>query len=347
MFIWLVSLIKTLNTNEGKMNLNRGARKRETNEGQQPETQPEEAPAPVSNNPSSIQGQTESANQSNERGDLGLQSHTEVAPRTEESMDAAWWGVGADWASTILSFFSVLLVIYALRQTNKSLRLAQKDRAAATRRSISQSAETTEALKYGSQSAEAMTRVAESMENNATHIKESVEASKRVADQQMVIGRMQMRPILSVLIGRATYQDSRHNFSVCPIIRNTGNSAAKNVRFRIVASILPALLPQDFKFWLPESGRGGSNTIGPGQTGDMYASIDDRVHDDAIPKIKAGIENALYVWGYLSYQDAFKKTYRTTFAQQIFWRQTGIAGEDGFFPEAIEGIYLGRHNRSN
>lgn len=118
-------------------------------------------------------------------------------------------------ASAVLSFVSVLLVLIALRQTNASLRLAQKDRANATRRALSQSEETAEALQHAQTSAMAMSKVAEVTIENAAQIRESV-------SQQRTMGRMQMRPFISVLIGNAEWQDDFHNFAAYPVLQNTG-----------------------------------------------------------------------------------------------------------------------------
>lgn len=268
-----------------------------------------------------------------------LQCEVGIAPRAEKSDDAAWWGVGVSGVSALFSFISIILIFCALRQTDKSIRLAIKDRATATRRALQQSEETAEALRHAETSAAAMAQLAAVTVENARQIKESV-------DQQKAFGRMQMRPFLSVLIGDAEWQDSHHNFAAYPILQNTGHTPARNIRFQVEAAILPTAIPVNFKFWLP-SKPSGSNTIGPGQTGTMAGIVKWRVPDDWVQRVKWGNEFALYVWGVVGYDDVFGVRHRTTFAQQIYWRQVGHPTESGVIPEVVRGVHLGRHNRAN
>lgn len=291
----------------------------------------DQPPQPVNNPGSGEQADGQNAQE--------LQAGMEVASGAKEAMNAAWLSAGADVASALISLISIALVVYALMQTNKSLRLAQKDRADATRRAVSQTEETAEALRYAEASALAMSRVSETAVENAEQVRESV-------NQQRTLGRMQVRPFLSIQIGRAEWQDSGHNFAAYPILHNTGQTPARNIQYRITAQVLPSVIYPEFKFWLPEK-TGGNNTIGPTQTGTMMAVMPWRVPDDWVTPVKLGIHFSLYVWGVVAYDDNFGTRHRATFAQQIFWRRIGFMGEDGTIPEVVEGIFLGRHNRSS
>lgn len=282
---------------------------------------------------------TNAGQQTDQQNTTKLKANVEVAPGVEKSMDVGWWGVGVEGVGVLLSFVSIVLVYCALRQSNKSLRLAMKERATATRRAIEQSDETAQALLYAEASAVAMGRVADTAIENARYVRESV-------DQQRMLGRIQTRPFLSVQIGTAEWQDATHNFAAYPILHNTGQTPARNIQYRIVAQVLPSTIFPEFKFWLPEK-TGGSNIIGPNQTGTMMAVVPWRVPDEWVIPVKLGLHFSLYVWGTVSYGDNFGTRHRATFAQQIFWRRTGFMGEDGFIPERVEGVFLGRHNQSS
>lgn len=283
--------------------------------------------------------QAEGGERSNQQDGQGLQASMDAAPRAKESMDAAWWGVGVEAVSAAFTLISLVFIFLALRQADKTLRLAQKDRADATRRAVAQSEETAEALRHAEASAVAMGRVAEIAIENAEHVRESV-------SQQRTLGRMQTRPFLSVQIGNAEWQDAVHNFAAYPILHNTGQTPARNIQYRITTQVLPSVIYPEFKFWLPEK-TGGSNIIGPGQTGTMIAMMNWRVPDDWVLPVKLGLHFSLYVWGLVSYDDNFGIRHRATFAQQILWRRIGPPNEDGTIPERVEGIFLGRHNQSS
>ena len=79
----------------------------------------------------------------------------------------------------------------------------------------------------------------------------------------------------------------------------------------------------------------------------MAAKVNHRFPDELVPRIKFAHDFALYVWGVVSYRDVFGVPHKTTFAQQIYWKPLAGISEDGFIPESVQGIYLGRHNRSN
>jgi hypothetical protein len=135
-------------------------------------------------------------------------------------------------------------------------------------------------------------------------------------------------------------------FEASPILVNRGATPARNLKFRISARVLPSELPADFKFPLPKRAQ-GSNILGPHQDGSMMAVVPDRIPPEDVEGVKAGSPSALYVWGTLSYEDVFGKLHRATFAQRLFWAQSGPPNENGVVPEIIRGWHLPIHNRSN
>ena len=200
----------------------------------------------------------------------------------------------------------------------------------------------------GARAAAAMEGVAESMAINAKQIVESVEVSRTVARHQERFAKAQMRAYISVLIDGATYQQGEVRFEAAPTIVNNGATPARNLRYRICADILPHPLPADFRFPLPTRAQGqDSNILGPQQNGIMVAVVGRLVPVDDVAKIKVGEEQSLYVWGTLSYEDIFGHLHRCTFAQQLYWQQSGPRSESGDVPEIIRGWHLSKHNRTN
>jgi hypothetical protein len=197
-------------------------------------------------------------------------------------------------------------------------------------------------------SAFAMEGVANSMAINVNKITESVEISRAIARQQEVFSQAQMRAYIAVLIGGALYQTDRLNFEASPVILNTGNTPARNLRYRINADILPTILPDDFRFPLPPRlANGGNNILGSQRDGTICAMVGRRVPPEQVSDIKAGIGQSLYVWGAIRYEDIFGKTHTCTFAQRLFWEQSGPVTEKGEIPEIIRGWHIHKHNRAN
>ena len=202
-------------------------------------------------------------------------------------------------------------------------------------------------MQFTAESARAMKDVARSMAASAKQVADSIAVSKSVAKSQQLFGKTQLRAYVAVLIGGAIYQDATGlRFEAKPSVVNTGHTFARNVRWRIDAAVLPVPLPDDFRFPLGPV-REGSTLLPPGQSVTISAIVNGVVPAEDIDRAKSGIGLSLYVWGVLSYQDIFKRTHRTTFAQQLWWRKVGEQAEDGLFPEVIEGWYLAQHNKAN
>lgn len=185
-------------------------------------------------------------------------------------------------------------------------------------------------------SAIAMERVAESTQANSSQFVRSVDMQRR-------FGEMQLRAHITVLLGQSVYQDENLRFESQPRLLNTGHTAASNVRWRIAADVLPVPLPDDFRFPLPPDFAGGS-TLGPQQDGYMGAPVPHRVDEELAEKAKCADGHSLYVWGYVSYEDQFRRTHRCTFAQQVWWMQPAKGAD---VSPMVRVAYLAKHNRSN
>jgi hypothetical protein len=197
-----------------------------------------------------------------------------------------------------------------------------------------QTADMQESIAEAARAATAMQEVSKSLEINAREIVESVKTSKEIAARQRMFGEMQMLAYVSVLIGSGVFQerDKGLRFEANPQLRNTGNTPAHKVRYRVAADILPVQLPKDFKFPLPKDVAGGA-LLSPHQPAQASAVVKDFIPDEEVADIKNGTGKSLFVWGAITYEDAFKITRRVTFAQQITFR--GLPGK-----EIISGYYL-------
>lgn len=113
-------------------------------------------------------GHAQPCDQPSNDTDPNLCAAVRAAVAAEEQANRAWWAnlIGAIIAP--LSFISIWIAAYALRQTNKSLRLAHKDRVAATRRAIANAKDTGEALRHAEASANAAAAQVEITESTAT-----------------------------------------------------------------------------------------------------------------------------------------------------------------------------------
>lgn len=258
--------------------------------------------------------ETRDAERSDQRAEYDLE-----AQRT-----SALWTAIMGWMSSLavgLSAIGVYLIYRTFRQT------------------LAQAAEIERSVNEASRSATAMEGVAASMAINAEQIVESVAMQRR-------FGEMHLRAHIDVQIWHAIYQDETKVFEAIPRLLNTGNSTAQSIRWRIAAAVLPAPLPDGFRFKLPAN-KGGSGALASQQDGTMSALVDTRVLNDQVEFIKRGDGQALYVWGYVSYDDGFRRIRRRTFAQQLWWLRTGESNPDGTPKDIVRGCYLSKHNRGN
>lgn len=125
---------------------------------EQPAQQVAPAPPPPPSYAPYPDQNAESCYEADNHDSADLCAQWRAAVGAEKAADAAWYSVGVDGVGALFSLISIGLVVYALLQTNKSLKIAHKDRATATRRAITQSEETEIALKHAEASANAMRR---------------------------------------------------------------------------------------------------------------------------------------------------------------------------------------------
>ena len=136
-----------------------------------------------------------------------------------------------------------------------------------------------------------------------------------------------LRAYVSVVIGTAIFQERRPKdkggdlrFECQPVLKNTGKTPARNVRFKARAAIMAAQLPKEVN--LPDvhdEGVGGT-FIGPEQNATMFAIVDGFCADYEVDDIKyfKG-SKALFVWGLVLYEDVYGEEHFVRFCHRIYW----------------------------
>ncbi|KAF0174546.1 MAG: hypothetical protein FD124_2636 [Alphaproteobacteria bacterium] len=251
------------------------------------------------------------------------------------------WRTAEEW----IAIFTAALVVFTFGLGAFTALLWWETRgvlADAKANATRQAAEFTASLAEATRVASAMEAVAKSMQVSAENVSRSVATTEQIAAMQRSFGETQTRAYLSVMIGDAIYQERDKNlrFEVSPLLRNTGMTFARNVRWRIRADILPFPLPDGHKFPLPPK-RAGSSLIAPQSNSTIGSTVEGFVPDEEVDGIKRAYGGrGLYVWGMVEYDDIFQRHHRVVFCQHIAWR-----GPDG--DERVWGWYMPRHNKAN
>jgi hypothetical protein len=149
--------------------------------------------------------------------------------------------------------------------------------------------------------------------------------------------KKELRAYISVIVGDAIFQETGKGlrFQGRPVMVNTGRTPAYRVGFKAMAEILPVPLPDNFEFPLTGESTGAA-TLGPHQNFIMSPVVPGFVLDSEVPEIMKCNGRALYVWGVVTYRDAFGRLRKTEFSQHLLWQLDG----------KIMGYYTDRHNHS-
>jgi hypothetical protein len=237
----------------------------------------------------------------------------------------------------LLAIFTGLLwwSTHRLWQSTHTLSKAALEQAKDMKSSVAESA----------RAATAMEKVAEAIAISAAAATKSVGTSEEIAAQQKLLGRLQMRAYLSVVIGGATYQDDKGLFFASrPVLVNNGHTPAYKISYWARADIVPWPLPPEFAF--PPSGQATSYAavLAPGHNFTLNARVSQYVNDTDVENVKRGTgipAKRLCIWGQVTYEDVFGETHFTNFCHGTIW----LKGADG--NELIYGHYAERHNDSN
>ncbi|WGS45012.1 hypothetical protein LFL97_31045 [Burkholderia sp. JSH-S8] len=198
--------------------------------------------------------------------------------------------------------------------------------------SAEQSSDMKASIRESARAADAMEQVAMNSMRAAQHASESVTMLKERTAQQM-------RAYLSIDIGSALYQERGKNlrFEGKALLRNAGHTPAYRVSHTCRAGILPMPLPDNFDLPQPTQPARGGGVIGPGQSRILSAMIEEFVPDDEVDAIKIGMGRALYIWGRVTYEDAFGAQRHTNFCQALTWQPNN----------SVLGYFIDRHDEAN
>jgi hypothetical protein len=138
-------------------------------------------------------------------------------------------------------------------------------------------------------------------------------------------GRANVRAYLTVALGGVIPQNKETSFryEVRMTIQNVGNTPAYNVRSNAHADLLPSPLPDDFQLPAFVAASSGVSTMGPHQNSFFTAVVNRIYTDDEVHEMEFGPNKQLYVYGTITYEDAFGKSRETNFCQVIPWLKGG------------------------
>lgn len=239
----------------------------------------------------------------------------------------------------LLVGFNALLALFTLVLATSTIFLWWETRG--LRKSAdAQTEDMKRSIAEATRAATAMEGVSESMATNVWALKESVAMTKEIADRQKIVTELEMRAFISVATGGVVPQDAQTGYRFEPrmLMINNGNTPAYNVSYQARADVLPFPLPKDFDYSLANSPPSGSfGVLGPRQNFIMSAVVPQLYSDAEANEIREGVKRRVYVWGRITYEDAFGINRYVDFAQSFAWFKNG----------AVMGFNTPQHNESN
>ena len=223
-----------------------------------------------------------------------------------------------DWGEGLIAIGTLMLALFTgtLWDATRNLLNSAKEDGERMERSIAEAAS----------AATAMQSVAKSMAENTKQIIKTVKLNEVVAERQKVLWQMQMRAYLSVLVGNFYEQDAAVGafMQAQPVVLNTGNTPAKNVRFKGVVDIRPFPPGPTFDFRLPDTdSEASATTIGPRQDNFMPFAATRRFSDEEIIEAHRAIHSRVYIYGTINYDDTFTESHITNFCFTVVWNAAG------------------------
>lgn len=196
--------------------------------------------------------------------------------------------------------------------------------------------DTARALKHAEESANSMASVAQALHKQFGLLEINTNTNHSIANTQKQVAILQLRAYISVNIGGAVYQDSKRSlrFEAKPVMLNSGHTPARGIKFRIKSDILPVPLPSDFTFDDPLE-TSGDGFLPPHQSVVMSALMDRLINDADVEDVMRNHGQALYVWGDVSYTDAFEQNHNTKFCHRVIWIY-----DDKNEPYQVNGYYM-------
>jgi hypothetical protein len=232
-----------------------------------------------------------------------------------------WWMVRL---TGVLAFLALVqAIVFGLQARRLRQTIVKMDEIA-----TGQTADMRDSIAEWQRVAAAMEGVSTAMANNVTALDESVATSKRIADYEEIIGKLQTRAYLAVEYIGIVSQNNTTKYRFEPRLKLSGSglTPAYKVSYRAAADIQPFPLPEDFTFPLPEALPTASvGMLGPRNSFTLSAVAPRLYSDLEISEIKAGVRQRLYIWGIVTYEDAFKIPRTLKFGQSIMWFEDGVS----------------------
>lgn len=265
----------------------------------------------------------------------------------QEARTATIWAAFA----TLLSAIGVAGLIYTIWQTNGALGEARRGNRISLlvekrsrREAREAAADTKETVAEAKRSATAMTKMATALTKQLTLVSRSTEISQQIADTQKRVSETQLRAYLSVIIGHAIYQETDKNlrFEARPLLVNSGQTPALNVRHQTRAAIIQIPLPTDIDFPLPLLDGLAEDILPPNQNRIMSGVVTGYVPEKDIERVLWGNGLGLYVWGVVAYDDVFGQPHTVEFCQHLTW----LNDKEGK-PTEVMGYYIPGRNKAD
>jgi hypothetical protein len=211
-----------------------------------------------------------------------------------------WWMVRLTAAIAVIGVIQTIVFgvqAYMLKQT-----IEKMDEIAGQ-----QTKDVQASVAEATRAAAAMEGVSISMASNVESVRESVGINREIADRQKLITELQSRAYLTILFEALVPQNPSTGIRFQPRMRieNRGNTPAHDIRFSIVADVLPFPLRDDFTFPLPTDTAGHSSVIGPGLNKMISAVVPKLYPDTEATQISIGVGQRIATWGIVKYRDAF------------------------------------------
>ncbi|HEV2628794.1 MAG TPA: hypothetical protein VGV41_09140 [Pseudolabrys sp.] len=208
--------------------------------------------------------------------------------------------------TTITAIFTIILAssTVLLWKETKDLRDFAQEQSEDMKASIPEAA----------RSAAAMQDVAKAVANSAKAANESTTLFREANVRQM-------RAYVTVGLGGVVRQDTKTNyhFEVRMVLQNLGNTPAYNVRTVSRAGIFDFPPPKNFPFPMIDATVPKGAVVGPHQNYIITAFADKLYSDEDINEVEYGSKKRLYVYGAITYEDAFGIKRHTNFCQVILY----------------------------
>lgn len=182
--------------------------------------------------------------------------------------------------------------------------------------STEQSADVRTSLAHTARAADAMQEIAKSMDTNAASVQATVKINQDIADRQKIVTEFQSRAYLAILFEGMVEQNVSTNIRFEPRLRivNKGSTPAANIRFAMLADVVPFPTRDDFNFPLPKEITGYARSIGPGLHCIIGAVVPKLYAPEEEKQITDGVGQRVIAWGVVLYRDVFQIERHVQFA---------------------------------